>query len=326
MKRLLLTATTLGCLTWLLSGCSDTTVTTSTHTAPSPLKEVRIGHQKSGALVFLKDSLFLDDALANQGIQVKWVEFPSGPPLLEAMNTGNIDFGTTGESPPIFAQVANANLRYVGINQHSPESEAIIVPKGSPITAVTALKGKKIGVVRGSSAHLTLVRALEANGMAFKDITPLYLNPSDARAAFERGDLDAWVIWEPFRASAEQDLGAVSIADTTGLKLFSTYYLAAKDLTDNHPDILATIIQQIKLGDEAIRADLPAFARITSQQTGLSETVTRIAVTRRLYAFDYMTPAIVTEQQQAADTFTRLGLIPHRIDVSDIVWYPPTAQ
>lgn len=331
MKPSLLTLSMIGLIGLMLSGCNNKSSHNPVEPIPTTdamntLKEVRIGHQKSGSLVFLKDAKFLDEALAKRGIQVRWVEFPSGPPLLEAMNTGNIEFGTTGESPPIFAQVANANLRYVGINASSPESEAIIVPKGSTIAAIADLKGKKIGVTRGSSAHLTLVRALEANGIGFDEITPLYLSPSDARAAFERGNLDAWVIWEPFLSSAEQDLAAVSIANTSGLKEISTYYLASTELAERNPEILMTIIEQLQVGDEAIRTDLPNFARITAQQTGLSEAITSVAVARRNYQFSYVTPAAILEQQRAADAFFRLNLIPRSIQVSDIVWLPPESH
>lgn len=67
-------------------------------------KVVRIGLQKYGTLILLKTKGLLEEKLKPQGYTVEWTEFPAGPQLLEALNVGSIDFGTTGEAPPIFAQ------------------------------------------------------------------------------------------------------------------------------------------------------------------------------------------------------------------------------
>ena len=133
-----------------------------------------------------------------------WTEFPSGPPLLEALNVGAIDFGNTGEAPPIFAQAAGADLIYVGNEPSASAAEAIVVPKNSSIKNLTALKGKKIALNKGSNVHYLLVKLLEKGGVKYSEIDPIYLTPADARAAFERGSVDAWVIWEPFLAAAQK--------------------------------------------------------------------------------------------------------------------------
>ena len=80
----------------------------------SGVKEIRIGYQKTGVLVIAKGLGLLDQRFEKDGIKVKWVEFSFGPPLLEALNAGSLDYGYTGDSPPIFAQAARANLLYVG--------------------------------------------------------------------------------------------------------------------------------------------------------------------------------------------------------------------
>ena len=166
-------------------------------------KVLRIGVQKYGTLILLKTKGLLEEKLAPLGYQVEWTEFPAGPQLLEALNVGSIDFGTVGEAPPIFAQAAGAPIVYVGYEPPAPEAEAILVPKDSPLKGVGDLKGKKVALNKGSNVHYLLVKALENAGLKYTDVTPVFLKPSDARAAFEHGDVDAWVIWDPFQASAE---------------------------------------------------------------------------------------------------------------------------
>ena len=173
-------------------------------------KVVRIGFQKYGKLVLLKSKGTLEEKLKAAGYKVVWTEFPSGPPLLEALNVGAIDFGNTGEAPPIFAQAAGAPIQYVAYEPPAPKGEAILVPKDSKLTSVADLKGKKVALNKGSNVHYLLVKALEKAGVKYSEIEPVFLAPADARAAFERGAVDAWVIWDPFQAAAEAATGARS--------------------------------------------------------------------------------------------------------------------
>src|SRR6201988_1160915 len=180
-------------------------------------KVVRIGYQKYGKLVLLKGRGTLEEKLKPLGYSVSWTEFPSGPPLLEALNVGSIDFGISGETPPIFAQAAGAPLIYLAYDPPAPQGEAILVPKDSPLHAVTDLRGKKVALNKGSNVHYLLVKALENAGVKYSEIQPVFLAPADARAAFERGAVDAWVIWDPFQAAAEAATGARTLTDGTNI-------------------------------------------------------------------------------------------------------------
>ncbi len=74
---------------------------------------------------------------------ISWIEFPAGPQMLEALNVGSIDIGSTGDIPPIFAQAAGADLVYIGAEPPKPKAEVILVAQGSPIHNVAELKGKR---------------------------------------------------------------------------------------------------------------------------------------------------------------------------------------
>src|ERR1700756_2159172 len=178
---------------------------------------VRIGYQKYGKLVLRKSRGTLEEKLKPLGYTVTWTEFPSGPPLLEALNVGSIDFGIAGETPPIFAQAAGAPLVYLAYDPPAPQGEAILVAKDSPLKSVAELRGKKVALNKGSNVHYLLVRALENAGLKYTDIQPVYLAPADALAAFSRGSGDAWAIWDPYEAAAEASTGARVLADGTGI-------------------------------------------------------------------------------------------------------------
>lgn len=279
--------------------------------------EVRIGYQKYGTLTLLKGRGTLEKRLAEQGVGVKWTEFPAGPVLLEGLNVGSIDFGTVGEAPPIFAQAAGANLVYVGNEPASPASEAIVVPKGSGLRTLADLKGKKIALNKGSNVHYLLLKALEKAGVAYADIQPVFLPPADARAAFERGSVDAWAIWDPFLAAAEKQLGARVLADGKGLVANYQFYLASRTYAEKNPEILRIVLDEVAKVDDWGRNNPDEVATILAAQTGLSKDVVALAASRYAYGVKPVSVDVIASQQRVADAFSSLKLIPKPIVVKD---------
>jgi sulfonate transport system substrate-binding protein len=291
----------------------------SSPVAAQQLKEVRIGFQRAGLFPAVKQRHTVEDALKPRGIEVKWVEFSFGPPLLEALNTGSIDFGYTGDAPPIFAQAARANLLYVAALPSAGNNEAIVVPESSPIRTLADLRGKKVGFAKGSSAHNTTVAALEKAGLSYADITPVYLAPADGATAFAGGSLDAWTIWDPYLALTEK--GKIRIlAFAKDVHESTAFFLANKDFTGQHPDIVAllnqTFAQESKWADQHRPEIVNTLHEATNVET---EALTR-AVERSQFLVTPVTEQIVASQQATADRFFKLGLIPRAINVRDIVW------
>lgn len=283
-------------------------------------KTIRIGFQKYGKLILLKSKGALEKRLESLGFKVTWTEFPAGPQLLEAVNVGAIDFGNTGEAPPIFAQAAGAPLVYVAYEPPAPKGEAILVPKDSPIKTVADLKGKKIALNKGSNVHYLLVKALEKAGIQYSDIQPSYLAPADARAAFEKGAVDAWVIWDPFQAAAEAATGARTLADGEGLVANHQFYLAAKSFADANPKVIETVLAELSEVDKWVKADIKAAAAQLSASVGLPASVVEVALARQSYGIEPVNEKVIAAQQDIADTFKALELLPKSITVKDAVW------
>src|SRR6187402_1576386 len=217
--------------------------------AQGPARQLRIGHQK-GLLSLLKGRGTLEKRLAPLGTTVTWTEFTAGPVQLEALNVGSIDFGDVGEAPPIFAQAAGAPLAYVGATVPRPQSEAVLVHKDSPIKNVADLKGRKIALNKGSNVHYFIVKLFEKHKLSYRDLNLVYLPPSDARAAFEKGSVDAWVIWDPFLAAAERTLEARVLADATGVVGNRAYYFSTLDYANRNPDVVKVVIEELDLVDK----------------------------------------------------------------------------
>jgi len=281
-------------------------------------KELRIGFQKSASLLVLQKAQgTLEKRLATQGVAVKWVEFPAGPQLLEGLNVGAVDVGYVGEAPPIFAQAAGARFVYVGNDPAAPQTEALVVQKDSPLKAVAELKGKRIVLNKGSNVHYLLVKLLEKNGLKYSDVTPVFLPPADARAAFEKGAVDAWVIWDPFLAAAERQLGARQLADGTGLVNSFSFYLAQTDFAKDNPNVIRALFANTDEAARYVQADVPRAAAQIAPLQGLDIAVVETSLKRYRYGAAPLTPAVAAQQQQIADTFFDLKLIPRPVRIAD---------
>ena len=286
-------------------------------------KRLRISVQKYGTLVILWQRGTLASLLAKHGWSVQWTEFPAGPQLLEALNAGALDFGATGETPPIFAQAAGAPLVYVAAEPPSPEGEAILVPQTSPTRTLADLRGKRVALNKGSNVHYLLVQALAAAHLAPADIQPVYLAPADARAAFQEGAVDAWAIWDPFLAAAQAATSARVLTDARGLAPNRQFFLATRDFATRNPEIVALLMEQIRLTDAWAEQHQAEVAALLSPRLGVPVPVLRTALGRMAYGVGPVTSQILADQQRIADAFHALRLVPVPVTVRDAHWAPP---
>jgi sulfonate transport system substrate-binding protein len=292
--------------------------------APNTL---RIGYQKSSSiLTLLKADGSFEKQLAAKGVDVKWVEFPAGPQLLEGLNVGSIDFGYVGEAPPIFAQAAGASFIYVGYQTPAPKAEAILVPKDSAIKKVSDLKGKKIALNKGSNVHYLLIKALEKNGLKYSDVQPVFLAPADARAAFEKGSVDAWAIWDPFQAAAEIQIGAKELANGVGVVNNVNYFLAARNYAEKNPLVIKALFTAIADQGAWITKNKKAAAEALAPIQGLTPDVIELSISRYNNDILPITSKVLAEQQKVADVFYELKLIPQPIAVKDSILQPEKAK
>lgn len=283
-------------------------------------EELKIGYQKTGLPVIARQQGVIEKALEAKGVKVSWVEFTAGPPLVEALNVGSINVGWTGDAPPIFGQAAGSAIVYVAALPSNGKGEAVFTKPESGIKSVADLKGRKVGVGKGTSAHNLLVAALEKNGLKFSDIEVIYLSPADAAAAFASDKIDAWAVWDPFYAIAETRYKPVTLARTSDVLDVSTYFLANRDYAKSHADTINTTIDALGEAAKWSAANRDKVAAALHEVTGVPLEAQTLAAKRSEFGITKIDDKIVASQQETADRFYRLGLIPKQISIKDAVW------
>ena len=289
--------------------------------AQASAKEIRIGYQKNGVLVIARQQATLEQHFAPQGIAVKWIEFSSGPPMLEAMNVGSVDYGAVGDSPPVFAQSAGAAIVYAA-GQPITNGQGILVPGNSPIRSIADLKGKRVGFTKGSSAHNIVVQTLEKAGLSYADITPVYLAPPDAGPAFANGSIDAWSIWDPYFAIGETKQNGRILVNAADITKTNSFYIANRDFAKSHGQLLQQIIDVTTSTAKWAESHRDEVAKALSAVTNIPLEIQAVAANRSSFAVGPVTEDIIATQQGVADRFFKLGLIPRPVVVRDAVWKP----
>lgn len=286
---------------------------------------LRIGYQKSSTLmIWLKSRETLEKALAPLKVSVQWHEFTSGLPLLESLNVNNLDLtADVADAVPPFALAAGAQLTYYAIETPSPTAQAIVVRQDSPIRTVAQLKDQRVAFAKGAGAHYLLVEALAEAGLSVRDIEPAYLTPADARAAFERGSVAAWVIWDPFLAAVQRQANARILRDGTKLASYRRFYLAATPYAKRRPDVLAVVYDALRRAGDWIKRNPGPAAAWHAPLIGLDPATVEAANLRRTYQVQAVDAASLEEQQRIADAFAAQSILPRKVTVAaSPVWKP----
>ncbi|MCI0766002.1 aliphatic sulfonate ABC transporter substrate-binding protein [Bacillus sp. TL12] len=283
-------------------------------------KTIRIGYQKGNTLNILKENGYLEDRLKKEGYKVEWKLFTTGGLLMEALATGNIDYGPGADGPGIVAQATNKPIVYVGADKPNPEGVGLMVAKDSGITKIGELKGKKIAVVKGGNHHYLTVLALEKEGIKLEEVQFVYTKgASEGRALFETKQVDAIASWDPFFVGLENDLKPITLIDGGNEYPNRTFYFSNHDFSKKHPELIKIILEETNKSDLWANKHKKEVVQLLAKTLGLKEEILKRAIERRQYGVDNISEDIIQPQQKQADVFCRIGLIPNKISVKDVM-------
>ncbi|MFG2632559.1 ABC transporter substrate-binding protein [Streptomyces sp. NPDC048362] len=320
MRRRLVPAAALLPLALLLTACGgNSSASTGTGTDGQGSVTLNVGDQKGGSEAVLRAA----SELKNLKYKIKWSTFTSGPPLLEAVNAKAVDVGGVGNTPPVFAAGAGSDISVVAAWHGTSKGDAILVPNGSKLTAPDQLKGRSIAVAQGSSAHFQLVASLKAAGLSPADVKVKYLQPADALAAFTSGKVDAWAVWDPYTSQILETKRGRVLTTGDGITNGLTFQVAAPTaLRDKKKSAaIKDYLDRLRRAQEWVYDHQDDWAKVWAKDTGLPYEVALASVKRSnssrvAVAVD---KPLVASEQQIADAFTRLKLIPKKVDFARFI-------
>ncbi|HGK7508547.1 TPA: sigma-54-dependent Fis family transcriptional regulator [Kluyvera cryocrescens] len=289
-------------------------------TAPRE-RELRIGYQRFGNLGVLKARQLLEQSFGELGVNVLWSEYPAGPQLLQALANDEIDLGTTGEAPPIFAQARDNALLYVAWEPPAPRSVAMVVPNASDIRTPQQLRGKRIALNKGSNVHWLLVQILEEAGLGLNDVKVVYTPPKYPLTASDYLAADAWMMWDPVLSAAEKSSTLRVLATGEGRVNNHQFYITRRQYAQQNEEIIAGIVAALVKTGKFIDRHRHEAAQLLASELGLDVGSLTCALARRSHQTREMDMQAIRAQQSIADRFYALGLLHRPVAVREAIWY-----
>jgi len=255
--------------------------------------------------------------------RIDYSNFASGQLVIEALDGGALDFGNMSEIPPVFAAASTIHsFRQIAVLHGDVNNQVILVPRGSAVTSLADLKGKRVGYVRATTSQYFLIRMLQSVGLAWSDITPTPMGVADGIAAFSNGQLDAWAIYGfPIQRAIA----------TEGARILKTAlgFLSGNYIISAHVNALADPVKSRLIG-EYLRICKRAFAwgaahedqwtTLIAQDIGVPLEYVRDEFRRRSdsYTLRPVGAAAIASQQNVADVFAAHALLPKPVDVGPL--------
>ncbi|MDM5281907.1 aliphatic sulfonate ABC transporter substrate-binding protein [Peribacillus frigoritolerans] len=283
-------------------------------------KEINIGYQKNGTSLTLKNKQALQKDLEKEGYKVKWSEFNTGSSILEALNAGSIDFAGAGDIPSIFALAKGSDFKFIASEPSSPSSQGILVGKDSQIKSLEDLKGKKVAFNKASISQYLLNQSLDSVGLAMSDVEPVYLNPPDASVAFEQGEVDAWVVWDPYMTVSESK-GNTILKNKDGVP-YRTFYFSSSKLANEHPEIVGKFVEHLADAGKEIDQNPTKAAALLQKETNIPKKTWEKVLNRKTSDVNFIDEEAVQDLQAQADILLKIGLTEKAVNIDDYVWNP----
>ncbi|MBY0219828.1 aliphatic sulfonate ABC transporter substrate-binding protein [Paenibacillus illinoisensis] len=288
--------------------------------APYEDVTVKIGVQGKGGLFGkAQEQKWFEEAFGEVGAKVEWVEFQSGPPMVEAMASNHLDFAGMGNMPPISAQAAGIDFKIISQVLDGKNNVAIIVPTDSLIQTIADLKGKKVAVTKGSNAYNFLYQVLVKAGLAKSDIQEIQLQPDETQPSFESGKVDAWAVWDPYiTLNTLSGKGRVLADGETEGVLSPSFQLVRSDFANEYPELVTLylkIFEQARQWEATNQEE--AFQRYADERNIPIELVQGMQSRAAMINIP-VSDDIIASQQNTADFQFELGTIRKRINVADV--------
>lgn len=267
----------------------------------------------------LRASVEASGVLEGAPYQVEWKHFQSAAPLAEALSVGALDLGFLGDSGFLFLAAKGAPVRLIGVSRQNPDTIAMLVPKDSPARSIADLKGKKVAYWPGAWSQQLTLRALEKAGLPSNYVQLVKLMPIDAAAAFTKGDIDAFPVWEPYISQQEVVSGARKLFTARDLMPGLSSVAANATSLDAKRAAIADFLGRLQRARAWVEAHRDSYAELWAKRANLD-----LAVARHWIDQAHMTLGPVDEQaardyQNTADFLTSTGSLAGHFAVHPVI-------
>lgn len=250
---------------------------------------------------------------------VDWKHFQSAAPVAEALEAGAVDLGFLGDSGFIFLAAKGAPVKLIGVSRQNPDTIALLVPKDSTAKSIADLKGKKVAYWPGAWSQQLTLRALEKAGLPHDYVEFVKLMPIDAAAAFPRGSIDAFPVWEPYISQQTLFSGAKPLLTARDLMPGLSSIAANADSIEPKRAAIADFLGRLQKARAWVEANKETYADLWAKKANLDQSVSRNWIGHANMTVGPVDEGAARDYQETADFLVETGALAKKLDTSSIV-------
>ena len=274
MKKKILSLLLVSAIGFSLVGCGNNSASAkeSEEQADTGKDVIRLGIQPGDLLT---NVAFANGYFDEEELEVDAQVFSYGPPIIEALTSGDLDAGVMGDQPAFSAISNNVDIEIISALSSSNQRHGLIARDDSGIETLADLKGKTVSVPVGSNAQPLLYIYLDSVGLTDQDVEIVNLGVVDAETSIIAGDIDAAVVYEPhFSSVATEENGVHIVTNAEGYKDYVSITVDRKDFGKENPETVAKLFRAWNKAAEWSVANPEEAAQIVFDADGTDKAIT----------------------------------------------------
>ena len=280
---------------------------------------VRVGDQPNFFLLKIADKQgYFKEEFEKDGIAIDVKSFLNGPAIVESFASGDLDIGILGAQPLIQAKANNIDLKAISSSNYTERGFALLASKGSGISSLKDLKGKKIVAALGTNSHQVLLTFLESVGIKENEVEIVNLNDNEALTALDTNRVDAAVFAEP-QISKAKKLGAKLITDATGYGNIACVYVGRNEFLKENPEIASRFLKVLDKAAKWSLENREKVIEIAAKATDTSEENVAINFDSRDRSIDIRDEIFKDPINNTIKFLKRQGLTKVEVNVDDVI-------
>ena len=215
---------------------------------------------------------------SDEGLDVTVKEYSSGKVATKALFAGEVDISTVADMPVVFNSFKRNDFCIFATFTYSYPFVKIIVRKDMGIKTGANLKGRKVGVNRGTSSHFFLEVFLIHNRLSASDVEMINIRTVDLPLALKNNEVDVISVWQPYTQKARQLLGDNAIELPSSEIYRTTFSFATmKSFSKEHPEMLERLLRALDKAAVFTRKDREKAQEIIAGSFNLDRSTVRAA-------------------------------------------------
>lgn len=305
-------------ITFIFTGCNSSSSKGNNNNEKNSAKKVVLGDMMLYYPIKVADKLgYFDEEFKDDGIDIEVKQFARGAEMVEGFASGAVDIGLLGDQPVIQGKSNNIDLKIISTFFTSDTGYGFVATKESGIKSLEDIKGKKVGVMVGSTLHQLFINYLNSIGLTQKDVKIVNLTSADTLTALKAKEIDCAVIAEPQMTPAVES-GCTLVTTAVGYNKIVTVVGGRTEFLQENPEISERILKVLDKSLKWIENNQQQAAEIVAEATNSTPELAQLYYDTRENRLGLTSEDIVSIKN-TIDFSLNNRLIKENVDINSVI-------